>query len=1113
MLHPLQQRIALLRSRIRRLLVLYALSWVASGIVATVAAVGLADWLFRFQDRGLRLMASLAVLAVTGWTGYRFLYRGLTARLGDLELALRLQRKFLQLGDGLASAVEFLGQSERDPTAGSPAMRRAVIHQTTAVAEGLDFRTALRPRPVWRAAALAAACLLAGAALVGLDPSGSRTALARLANPLGDVPWPQVHHLVLRNPVGPVHRGDTFRVGVVEADQDVRLPSEVFIYYRFENPDGPVVEKRKMDFVGGMMVAQRENVTRGFSFRVEGGDDRSMDWQPVEVVDPPAVKSLKTKLLPPTYTRRTPEYSEKDIRAIVGTRVEMTAVATKPLASAVLCLEGGTRVPGRLTRSDGSFQVPADAANGLVLEKSGTYWFDLTDVDGLSSEETPYGEIVALPDLPPTVTIDEPAGNLFATPQAEIPIRVTARDDLGIQTIELELSRSDQPGQPDAKKPLYSHPDAGQAQAGPPPGGDESGQRRTVVYRLCLAKEKPALAPGTQVTFWGVVTDHRPQTGKSTPRRLTIVTPEELLERIAERQSVVLAELSRVLAVQRQGREQVRASEILLQEKGRPDQSDADNLANAERNQRQVRHLLTSRSEGLPAHVLGLLADLENNKLDSPEIQRAMESLLSQIERLAREVLPTVDLELTAAIKAAQVRLEEQAASKDRAPPKPDAGPQPPAADIVKPLSAAGKQQDLVIQSLQRMRDELSRRDRFRGFYRDVAQLLREHEDLARRSIELSQRTRGEEMKDLPPETVAELRLAGSQQRELGRRLDAVQEQMDQAIGPLRTTDPLEGQTLADALARARQLNVGAAMQAAGGELEQNRISQATDHQQQIADHLRELLDILSDRRRPGRKPGQNETELAAEQMAQARQGIEGLRDRQQKALQEARRLEAAQQGSSQAERSLPPGDEPALEELTREQRRLEADTAALSRRLPGADDFRWALDAAAGDMGLAAARLDRQQIDRPTQEFQQNALARLASVLDALKPGPPSKKPDVKPSDQTGQPRGPRDVTRKVVSGAQDGQPKTKPGQEADKPGTGPAKTAAGQGPEGTAKRPAAARLRLALEHYWGTLPARQLEQMSQFPPAEEFLPKYEWLLEEYFKRLAEQPERQNAN
>jgi hypothetical protein len=886
----------------------------------------------------------------------------------------------------------------------------------------------------------------------------------------------------------------------------------VFIYYRFENPDGPAVEKKRMDFVGGIMVAQRESVMRPFSFRVEGGDDRSMDWQPVEVVDPPAIKSLKIKLIPPAYTRQAPRYSERDIRAIVGTRVEMSAVATKRLASAVLCLEGGIQVPGRLSGSTGAFEVPADAAKGLAVEKSGSYWFALADSDGLTSEETPYGEIVALPDLPPTVTIDEPAGNLFATPQAEIPIRVTARDDLGIQTIELELNRSDQPGQPDAKKRLDSDPDAGHAPAGEAPGGDGPGQRRTAVYRLHLAREKPALAPGTQVTFRGIATDYRPQTGTSTPRRLTIVTPEELAERIAERQSAVLAELSRVLAVQRQSRGQVRASELLLQEKGRPDQSDVDNLSNAERNQRQVRQLLTSRAEGLPANVLALLADLENNKLDSPEIQRAMESLLSQMERLARDVLPRVDLELTAAIKAAQVRVEEQAASKDRAAVKAHARPKPPAADIVKPLSAAGRQQDLVIESLQRMRDELSRRDRFRGFYRDVAQLLREHEDLARRCIELSQRTLGYQVKDLPPETVAELRLAASQQRDLARRLDAIQEQMDQALGALEKTDPLEAETLSDALARARQLNVGGAMLSAGGELEQNRISQALDQQQQIAQHLREILDILANRRAAGGKPGQNASELTPEQAANMRQGVEGLRDRQQKALAQTRRLEAVQQRQPQGQRVLPAAEEQALEELAREQRRLEADTAALWRRFPTAEDFRAALDAAAGDMGLSAARLDRRQTDQPTQGFQQSALARLASALETLKPGPPSNKPGGKPSNQTGQPGLPRDATPKVVSGAQAGQPKTRPGQETGKPGTSPGKAAAGEGPEGTGRQPAA-QVRLAMEHYWGSLPARQREQMSQFPPAEDFLPKYEWLLQEYFRRLAEQPERQNAN
>jgi hypothetical protein len=41
-----------------------------------------------------------------------------------------------------------------------------------------------------------------------------------------------------------------------------------------------------------------------------------------------------------------------------------------------------------------------------------------------------------------------------------------------------------------------------------------------------------------------------------------------------------------------------------------------------------------------------------------------------------------------------------------------------------------------------------------------------------------------------------------------------------------------------------------------------------------------------------------------------------------------------------------------------------------------------------------------------------------------------------------------------------------------------------------------------------WGQLPAREREQMLQAPP-EQFLPKYELLLEKYYKRLAEEQQR----
>ena len=50
--------------------------------------------------------------------------------------------------------------------------------------------------------------------------------------------------------------------------------------------------------------------------------------------------------------------------------------------------------------------------------------------------------------------------------------------------------------------------------------------------------------------------------------------------------------------------------------------SDVDRLQAAEHAQRDVNRLLTSRGEGVPMHVLALLADLENNGIDNADARR-----------------------------------------------------------------------------------------------------------------------------------------------------------------------------------------------------------------------------------------------------------------------------------------------------------------------------------------------------------------------------------------------------------------------------------------------------------------------------------------------------------
>ena len=225
--------------------------------------------------------------------------------------------------------------------------------------------------------ALCVACLLAGACVV-LDPLASQIAVARLVNPFGTAAWPQMTHLAIRRPVERVARGRAFQIAVVDAygAPDCRRKSASTTASTRRMPR-PSRRSSRLRYLEGVMTARRENVLRPFSYRVEGGDDQSIPWFDVQVVEPPAIEAASVRLVPPAYTGWPPVPAKRNIRALEGTRVEIAASATKPLRSAILCLEGGARIPAQLGGDGRRLSV------AFRVEKSGSYWLDLTDREGL----------------------------------------------------------------------------------------------------------------------------------------------------------------------------------------------------------------------------------------------------------------------------------------------------------------------------------------------------------------------------------------------------------------------------------------------------------------------------------------------------------------------------------------------------------------------------------------------------------------------------------------------------------------------------------------------------------------------------------------------------------
>ena len=130
-MHPseLESRIFQLRARVRRLLALHGLSLVVALLVPLVIVAVLADWLIHL-DAAVRMALLLGLIGLGGWLAYRHVITPLVVRFRDLDIALRIERRWPGLNDRLASTVQFFRIAADDDRLGSPALREATVRQT-----------------------------------------------------------------------------------------------------------------------------------------------------------------------------------------------------------------------------------------------------------------------------------------------------------------------------------------------------------------------------------------------------------------------------------------------------------------------------------------------------------------------------------------------------------------------------------------------------------------------------------------------------------------------------------------------------------------------------------------------------------------------------------------------------------------------------------------------------------------------------------------------------------------------------------------------------------------------------------------------------------------------
>ncbi len=684
----LRGRLAALRRRGRRLTLARGLALLACLVVGGALAVGLFDRLLSVPSL-FRAIALAAILLGTVVVARRSLVVPRRAFDDELALALRVEERFPELNDALASSVQFA-----EHPSGSAALRRAAERIAVRETEDCDFNDLLADCDAGKPSAAAGCLIVVAASLVAIYPAVSHTALLRLADPFGDHPWPPQTVLTVDAPSW-LPRGDPFVLrGLLEGVIPERAT------FAFALDGAPASEMAVATADGTLNVRLEANrVPRSFRYMVRA-NDAATKWTHVDVLTPPQLVPLDGRPSPrvsldfPTYTdlpaRDLPD-GAGSFECVTGTLVRLRAATDRPIACAWVVLETdpprsvtmaavfvlGAGSPldaaGRFAAGDAVWgRVPAVvSAGGTRFDLNfqpivpGLYTVRFQDASGLCGHKS-YDVRVA-PDPSPSVSLERPSAareSLSVLPNGHVTVAATVVDPtFAVRSVSLEyrIGQSVPPG-------WLLLADAGRTGTALPqlltpvavPGVKLRPTAVRVEHRFNLGDVRHpdgrALRDGDVLTLAVIADDFDDVTpwkapGRSHEVELRVVGPAVFDEQLQKAKADIQRELKEMLDLQRDALRRADAANERRRKDGVVPPVDAEKLLQAEQQQQQLSARVGGKNEGLRGAVGKLQQSLKDNPQPSTAEQNRLDALAAELGRLAEEELRPAEQQLAAARK------------------------------------------------------------------------------------------------------------------------------------------------------------------------------------------------------------------------------------------------------------------------------------------------------------------------------------------------------------------------------------------------------------------------------------------------------------------------------
>ncbi|MGD0517904.1 MAG: hypothetical protein ABSA26_10255 [Thermoguttaceae bacterium] len=262
---------------------------------------------------------------------------------------------------------------------------------------------------------------------------------------------------------------------------------------------------------GGAWRAVLAKVTEPAEYFVRANRARSEKYH-IRVITLPRIENVRLRIASPDYANRPPyegPLPKEGVAGLPGTKVRISIRSNRPLSGGDMEISARGKkavIPMKATSSGAQ-----EAVGEFEIASDGKFECRVIDVDGQTSEESFSGGITLLADERPFIRLTQPPKMSLATPNAVLPVAMSAEDDCGITRLELFRNLNES---------RYLSKAVGLPPRPP--------RRADAPFQLPLASY--GLQPGDEIKLFGRVEDNDPAGAKgaeSTVATVRIISQED----------------------------------------------------------------------------------------------------------------------------------------------------------------------------------------------------------------------------------------------------------------------------------------------------------------------------------------------------------------------------------------------------------------------------------------------------------------------------------------------------------------------------------------------------------------------------------------------------------